>query len=204
MLASINPLGERARGSRYWISVTAYVIGSGLGGLAIGAAVGALGLALASAAPIDDGITLWFVAALAAGACVVEVLGLPVPSIRRQVNEAWLGSYRGWVYGLGFGFQLGLGVTTIVTTASLYVVLLVAVAAGSLDAGIVIGATFGLVRALPILTTARVRDPRSLRLVLSRLSARASRARHATAVAVAVMAAAAVVSSVVGGAVWPS
>ena len=37
---------------------------------------------------------------------------------RRQVNEDWMARYRGWAYGAGFGLQLGLGVVTIVTTAS--------------------------------------------------------------------------------------
>ena len=62
------------------------------------------------------------------------------------------------------GVQLGLGVTTVVTTASLYVVFIVAAMSGSFTVGILIGATFGLVRALPILTTADARDPSRLRL----------------------------------------
>ena len=28
MLASINPLGERARNQRYWVTVVAYIVGS--------------------------------------------------------------------------------------------------------------------------------------------------------------------------------
>ena len=187
------------------MSVTAYVIGSVLGGLAIGAIAGGVGVAVAGVASVDDASALWFVAALAGAACVVEVLGTPIPSIRRQVNENWLGSYRGWVYGLGFGVQLGLGVLTVVTTASLYVVLIVSIIAGSLDVGILIGATFGLVRALPILTTARIRDAYGLRTHLARFAAGAARARRATAVAVAVVGVTAVVSSsAVGGVVWPT
>ncbi len=46
MLSSISPLGERARGSRWWLTTTAYVVGSLLGGLALG-----LLAALAFAAP---------------------------------------------------------------------------------------------------------------------------------------------------------
>jgi hypothetical protein len=204
MLASINPLGERGRGNRYWITVTAYSIGSVLGGLAAGAFVGAVGAALSSMAAIDVERLAWLVAALAITAFVVEVGGVRVPSMHRQVDESWLGVYRGWVYGLGFGVQLGLGVTTVVTTASLYVVFIVAAMSGSFTVGILIGATFGLVRALPILTTADARDPSRLRLRLARFSAGARRARLATAVAVAGLALTAVVTSAAGGAAWPT
>ena len=31
------------------------------------------------------------------------ILGLRLPTTRRQVNEDWLGRYRGWVVGVGFG-----------------------------------------------------------------------------------------------------
>ena len=36
MLGSITPLGERGRGSRWWVTVTAYVLGSTLAGVALG------------------------------------------------------------------------------------------------------------------------------------------------------------------------
>jgi hypothetical protein len=204
MLASINPLVERARGSRYWISVTAYLVGSVVGGVAMGAFAGSIGAVLGSATPIDGATSLWLVAALAGGVFVAELFRLPVPSIHRQVDEAWLDEYRGWVYGFGFGVQLGLGVATIVTTASLYLVFMVAILAGSPGAGIVVGATFGLVRALPILTTARVRDAGRLRAHLATFSAWAPPMRNATAVAVAAMASAAIVVLSLGGAAWPS
>ena len=43
------------------------------------------------------------------------------------MNEEWLTSYRGWVYGAGFGAQLGTGVVTIVTSPIVYGVVLLAV-----------------------------------------------------------------------------
>ncbi len=46
MLASITPLGERGRGQRWWLTVTAHVVGSVLGGAAIGAAMGLIGMAI--------------------------------------------------------------------------------------------------------------------------------------------------------------
>lgn len=58
-----------------------------------------------------------------------------LPSWRRQVDEAWLGLYHGWVTGVGFGYQLGLGVVTISTSATTYAVLLLAVLAGGPGTG---------------------------------------------------------------------
>ena len=59
---------------------------------------------------------------LLAAALVVDVSPLRrrLPTTRRQVNEDWMGRYRGWVYGGAFGAQLGSGVATIVTSAAVY------------------------------------------------------------------------------------
>jgi sulfite exporter TauE/SafE len=184
MLASIHPLGERARRSRWWLTTTFYVAGSVAGGAALGATVGALGYSL--------GLSLspWMVAA----ACVIAVaLDLTaVPSLHRQVNEDWLRRYRGWVYGVGFGFQLGLGVVTIVTTAAVYAMVALAALSGSIAGGAVVGAVFGLSRALPVLATARVRRPEQLRRFHRRIAVAASPVR-AAATSTLVIAAVAVV-----------
>src|SRR5205823_890657 len=91
------------------------------------------------------------------------------PGWRRQVNEDWLGRYRGWLYGAGFGFQLGLGVATIVTTFTLYAYLVLAGLAGSVIGGAAVGAAFGLARALPLLAAAGVRGVDDLRRFHRRL-----------------------------------
>jgi hypothetical protein len=78
-----------------------------------------------------------------------------------------LGRYRGWVYGLGFGAQLGFGLVTIITSATVYAVVLVMVWSGDGPAGLAIGGTFGLVRALPVLLGRRVQEPVSLRRLLA-------------------------------------
>lgn len=154
MLASITPLGERGRNNRFARTATAYVIGSTLGGLAIGALAGALGWL---AAPSSRTAAVFVVAvSLAAAAADLSLGGLRLPTVHRQVNEDWLTAYRGWVYGLGFGFQLGLGVVTIVTTAAVYAALADAVLTGSVWGGLAIGATFGLVRGLAVFAGARI------------------------------------------------
>src|SRR4051812_15517882 len=114
MLASISPLGERARGSRWSLTVAAHVVGSAAGGALAGAVLGLAGSVL----PVSDRGRGWLVIALLVVAVAFEVVPtLRLPTIHRQVDEGWLGRYRGWVYGVGYGFQLGLGAVTIVTTS---------------------------------------------------------------------------------------
>lgn len=163
MLSSISPLGERARASRWWVTTTAYVLGSLLGGLAAGSLAALLGSLLPApwrASPA----ALVLAAALLLVGLVLDVGGA-LPSWRRQVDEAWLGRYRGWVYGLGFGAQLGFGVVTIVTSATTYAVVLLALLSGHLGVGLAMGGVFGLVRAVPSVLMARVRDRQALHRV---------------------------------------
>ncbi len=182
MLASINPLGERARRTRWERTVVWYTLGSMAGGLAVGATAGLVGVGLRWVVSPSPGA----VGGVVVGACLAGLLldlgagGVRVPSRRRQVNEDWLGRYRGFVYGTGFGFQLGTGVATTVTTAAVYVMLLVAVLSGSIGAALLIGAVFGLVRAVPIVAVRRAHDPEQLRVVLSRAHAIADVSRVAT------------------------
>src|SRR5207245_8728487 len=93
----------------------------------------------------------------------LRIAGLRLPTVKRQVNERWLDTYRGWVYGFGFGIQLGAGVVTIVTSAAIYAAFLLAVLTGSVAGGVLIGLVFGVVRGASVLTTARVRDAERLR-----------------------------------------
>jgi sulfite exporter TauE/SafE len=175
MLGSITPLGERGRGRRWGVTVSAYALGSAGGGAIAGGAAGAVGAALSAVAPAGPSVLWVAAAAVLAGAAVDGALAAHLapssvlPGPRRQVNEDWLGRYRGWVTGVGFGFQLGLGVATIVTTAAVYSLLLVAVLSGSPLTGAVIGATFGLARAVPVLAVGRVRSPDAVLLVDARL-----------------------------------
>ncbi len=169
MLASINPLGERARDRRWGVTVAAYLLSSTAAAALFGAILGTVGYAL----PLGPGATAVAVLTLSALALAVDLGlgGLRLPTVHRQVDKDWLDRYRGWVVGLGFGFQLGLGVVTIVNTAAVYLTLALALLTGSAAAGAVVGTTFGLVRALIILVVAPVRRPDQLRLALRRMHA---------------------------------
>ena len=157
MLSSISPFGERARASRWWLTTTAYVVSSTLGGLALGylaALVGALVPEGWRWSPA--GFVLAALLLLVGLALDLRLGGLSLPSWRRQVDEAWIGRYRGWVVGVGFGAQLGFGVVTIITSSTTYAVVVLSVLSGTPWAGALIGGAFGLVRALPLVLMVRV------------------------------------------------
>jgi sulfite exporter TauE/SafE len=207
MLASIHPLGERARRSRWGVTVTAYLLGSVAGGAGAGAALGATGATLYAFLPAAGTIRAWSVAVacLLAAALELGVGRLRLPTIRRQVDEDWLARYRGWVYGAGFGFQLGLGAVTIVTTAGVYLAWALALLSGSAGRGAAVGVAFGVARAVPVLAMARVQRPDQLRDLHRGFQRWAGAAARITAAAMAVVAAVAIgaASAASAGAAWP-
>jgi hypothetical protein len=171
MLASINPLGERARGTTFGRTFAWYVAGSLVAGASAGALLGLVGAGLhALVEPSRFAVGVAVVVVCLVGLLVdVGAGGLRLPTTRRQVNENWLAVYRGWLYGAGFGFQLGVGVVTVVSTAAVYVMLALELLSGSVVGGVAIGATFGFARALPLLVVHGVDEPRELRTMLQRV-----------------------------------
>lgn len=160
MMTSLNPVGEAARGQRWTVTVTAYLVGSTAGGALAG---GALAAAVAALLPAPStGVALGILAAVAAVGLMAD-RSRRLPTWHRQVDERWLTTYRGWVYGAGFGAQLGAGVATLVPASITYVVLAAAALSGSAGRGAVVGGLFGLARALPVLVTRSVRTPEALR-----------------------------------------
>ena len=101
-------------------------------------------------------------ALVAVAAAVFERTGRALPSVPRQVDENWLNEYRGWVYGAGFGFQLGAGVLTYITTAAIYVALAASVLAGHPVASFGIMIVFGLTRGLTLLPARTIGSPQRL------------------------------------------
>jgi hypothetical protein len=182
MLASITPLGERARNRRWGVTVAAYVIGSSLAGAAAGGALGLVGQLLIGG-PEEHRV---LVVSAAVVACTVgaaldaRVGGIGPPTIHRQVDEDWLNRYRGWVCGVGFGVQLGAGLSTVVTTASVYVTLVLAFLSAGWLPGCLVGVVFGLVRALPLVGMRRASSPEALRHVHRRMQAWGPVAHRAT------------------------
>ena len=170
MLSSISPLGERARAARWPVTVGAYLGGSVLGGAAVGLVAASVGSLLPEPWRASRPVVVAAAVLLLVGLLLdLRVGGSRLPTIHRQVDEDWMARYRGWVYGVGYGVQLGAGVVTIVTSATVYAVWLLALLAGRPLAGVLLGAAFGLVRALPVLTLRRVYDPAALRRTFHRV-----------------------------------
>ena len=175
MLTSITPLGERGRGNRWGVTVAAYVVGCLLGGATTGLVLGAAGALL----PVLPALVVGGLVCLAAAAA--DLAPGRVPGGRRQVDEDWLARYRGWVYGAGFGYQLGLGVVTVVTSAATYAVLALALLTQSPTAGLLVGAVFGAARSLPALLLHRVDSHGDIRSLAAALEDRSAAVARATA-----------------------
>ena len=180
MLASINPLGERSRNRTWWVTYSWFVAGSVFAGALLGGVLGGVGAAID--ALLEPSSTAIAVTAVVLGvvalAFELHLRGVPLPTVRRQVDEDWIPRYRAWVYAGGFGFQLGLGVVTVVTTSTVYLTWAFALLTGSVVGGVAIGVVFGVGRALPVLLVARADTPGRVRAALQRFSRWAPAARR--------------------------
>ena len=163
MLSQLTPVGEASRGYRYRTTATWFVAGAVVGGATLGAVMAALAAAV-SALGATSTTLLGIAAGLAVLGAAVDsgVLGFAPPFFKRQVNEYWLGRYRAWVYGSGFGWQIGAGVTTYIMTAAVFVT----VALGALTAGpwaaLASACASASARGLAVLLTARRRTTAEL------------------------------------------
>jgi hypothetical protein len=166
MLASLTPIAERARGSSWRVTVSAFALGATGAGALGGVLFGAVGAALPGSSWRPPALVAVLVAALAIDG---TSLRRRLPLTKRQVNEDWMARYRGWVYGFGFGAQLGLGFITLVACAAIYASFAVEVLSGSILIGAAIGAVFGATKAATLLPTRLARDPESLWAIHRRL-----------------------------------
>jgi hypothetical protein len=151
MLATITPLAEQGRGHRYRTTAGWFVVGSIVGGATLGAAMALL--AAGTAALHASNAVLAAVGAAAAVATLAadaRIGGFRLPIHRRQVNERWLDQFRPWVYGAGFGWQIGTGVATYVKTCAVYLMVVLAALTGSPTTAFIVGVVFGLVRGLAV------------------------------------------------------
>jgi hypothetical protein len=157
MLASITPLSEVGRGHRYRTTAWWFVVGSTVGGATLGVLVVLLTV-------IVDVFSLTsrevIVVALGASALALasdtDLGGFHLPVHHRQVNERWLDRFRPWVYGAGFGWQIGSGLATDIMTAGVYLLIVLAALTGKPWLGLVFGALFGLVRGLSVFLGRRI------------------------------------------------
>lgn len=163
MLSTITPLGERGRGSSYRASAGWFMVGALAGGACLGVVL--LGLAAAVAASGISGTAaagLALAAALTAVASDSALVDFELPIHRRQVNELWLDRFRPWVYGAGFGWQIGTGYGTYIVGATLYLTTVLAVLGGIPLLALGSGLAFGVVRGLAVLAGRHITSPAAL------------------------------------------
>jgi hypothetical protein len=178
MLSTITPLSEQAKGNSYRATASWFVVGATAGGLTLGAvsAAGAASVHALGPTPLERGL-LAVVAASVAALSDLAIRGITLPVHHRQVNERWLDHYRPWVYGAGFGWQIGAGLATYITTAAVYLTVLLAALTTAPVAALAIGACFGLVRGLAVFLTRSITTSPDLLAFHRRLAATAPKAR---------------------------
>lgn len=171
MLSSITPLGQRGRGMSWKRTVVAFWIAAIVSGFAVFAAAGLIGEFLGF-----DSVAPWGVIVVIVVAAIFDLVGAKPPGPLRQVDEDWLGRYRDWVLGLGYGAQLGAGLVTIIPSYGTWAVLTVALITGFPLAGL-LGVAFGVGRSLILLTARKVTSPSDLVERMQRFAGFEPRAR---------------------------
>jgi MFS family permease len=197
MLSTITPIGERGRNHRYAGSVAWFITGAVLGGATLGLAAAALAAGV-GAAGLSAEAALAIVALLAGVtlASDLNVGGFRLPAHTRQVNEQWLDQFRSWVYGGGFGWQIGVGLATFVTTAAVYLLIAMAALTGSPAIAFALCVGFGLVRGLAVLLGRNLTTPQRMMALHRRLDELLPTAQRGIVLVQAV------VLAVAAGAVW--
>jgi hypothetical protein len=155
MLSTITPMAEAGRGHSFRSTSVWFVAGSVAGGLTLGGLMAGIALLVAGLeASSTIALSTVAVASLVAAASDGRIAGFRLPGHDRQVNERWLDQYRSWVYGAGFGWQIGVGLATYIMTAGLYLLILMGGLSANPWVALAIGGLFGLVRGLAVYLSA--------------------------------------------------
>jgi hypothetical protein len=163
MWSTVTPLAESGRGHRFWVTACWFITGAVAGGATLGIATALLAMGV-HALDLDASTALLVAAVVGAvgAASDVRLGGFHLPYHRRQVDETWLQGYRAWVYGLGYGWQLGVAFATYIMTSAVYLMVVLAALTGDplVAAGITV--LFGLGRGLALLPAGRIKSPEAL------------------------------------------
>lgn len=152
MVETLGGARERVGARTVRASCATFALGALAGGAITFALLGGLGALLGGA---GSTAALSAAVAIALAAALGEALGVRVvPQIRRQVPEPWRRTLPLPLAAGLYGILLGLGFTTFVLTLAVWALAGIAVAVGSLHAGLLIGLGFGAGRALPVVLMA--------------------------------------------------
>jgi hypothetical protein len=155
----VETIGLSGDGARRWTTIAAcatFLPGAVLGGMATFGVLSALGELIHGV----GGRAAYLVAtAIAIAAAVAEARGVRiVPQIRRQLPERWRWTMPMPLAAALYGVLLGLGFATFVLSFGVWALAGISLALGDPGAGLVIGAAFGLGRAIPVIVVAPAVD----------------------------------------------
>jgi len=191
MLASITPLAERGRGHRFVATATWFVAGAVAGGATLGGCMAGLAAGFrAISLTRSETLAVALAASVVAVASDVGFCGFRLPVHHRQVNERWLDRFRPWVYGAGFGWQIGSGLVTYIMTAAVYLMMVLSALVGEPLLALGLGTLFGLGRGLAAYLGRRITSAETLRefhLWFQDLGRRVERATVGVQTAVAIL-----------------
>ncbi len=155
----VETIGLAGDGGRRWTTIGAcvtFLVGALLGGVVTFGSLSVLGEAIHGA---GGRLAYAVAAAIAVAAAAADARGMRiVPQIRRQLPQAWRWTMPLPLASALYGVLLGLGFTTFVLSFGVWALAGISVALGDPGAGVVIGAAFGIGRAIPVLAVAPVVD----------------------------------------------
>jgi hypothetical protein len=151
MVETIGPTGHTG-GRRTTVAACAtFLPGAVAGGIITFGGLAALGALV----PGEGGVAYLVAAGLAIGTAGLEATGTPItPQIRRQLPEHWRRVMPMPLAAALYGGLLGLGFTTFVLSFGVWAIAGVSFAVGDPVTGALIGAAFGIGRAVPIVSLA--------------------------------------------------
>jgi hypothetical protein len=132
------------------VILTLHCVGSVAGGAALGTLLGAGGKLAGFGRGVFPGLATGCLALLYS--ChEARLIRVPTPQRQRQVPHGWRLRFSPAVASLFYGAGLGVGIWTLVSVASFYVVLLWAILSGDPLAGAVTLGAYGFFRTLPLI-----------------------------------------------------
>jgi hypothetical protein len=158
MVSRIGPLVEVGKRKT---ALALHIVGGLAGGATIGVLLGFAGLLLRAA--LGDALDTVFVlvvpaALLYTAAVDLSILPLPHFTSARQTPGAWDCALGHYPAVFGWGFDLGLGITTRIPYQSLLVLPVAALLAGDLATAVAIMAVYGASRALAVVAAISAAD----------------------------------------------
>lgn len=149
MVTTIAPAVFAGNRKKWTMAAVIFVAGGALGGAATGMALSGIGQVTFATGSMRR--AAWLMLVVGALGYAFHERGfwqLPVPSLHRQVPRGWRSRFPLPVVALLYSVDLGAGILTQITTASLYVLCLALVALGEPVKGILLMGCYGMVRSL--------------------------------------------------------